>query len=198
MTQAYVVTISFVDGADTVTNSDYKVSLVNAGISIEDVDNDPVVASYPGTLGNRDFTITNAGVLTATADVNNVDNKDPKTILGGESMNVYSLDVQSTNEDVKVDTVVFTVNTDLTDAATNASLYLRNPNDNSMTLVATNTNADIAATTITFDDVENTLVIPQSTRELVLKINTETIGFEKVGETLTGVTITDVDFTNIE
>jgi hypothetical protein len=88
-------------------------------------------------------------------------------------MNVFSIDVQATNEDADVEEVVFTTTKDLTSAVVNASLYLGED------LIATNTNADITATTITFKNLTN-LVIPQETKELKLKLNTATIGYEKV------------------
>jgi hypothetical protein len=190
-TQSYVITVSIVDGNDAVLGSPIKVALVNGGLSVEDDENDAVAATYPVVLSNRNIAVTNAGTLTVTADANNVDNKDPKTILAGTSMKVFSVDVQASNENVDAEEVVFTVDTDLTQAVTNASLYLGD------TLIATNTNADITATTIKFKNL-TTLIMPQETKELRLELNTATIGFEKVGATKTAVNVTQVAFNTVE
>lgn len=190
-TQAYVVTVSIVDGADAVTGSPVRVALVNNGLSVEDDDNDTVAAAYPSTLYERDIAVTNAGSLSVTADANNVDNKDPKTILAGTSMKVFSVDVQASNENVDVEEVVFTTDTNLKNAVTTASLYLGD------TLIATNTNADITATTITFKNLTS-LIIPQETKELRLELNTATIGFEKVGATTLNANVTNVAFNTVE
>jgi len=106
-------------------------------------------------------------------------------------MKVFSVDVQASNENVDVEEVVFTTADDLTNAVTTASLYLGD------TLIATNTNADITTSTITFKNLTS-LIIPQETKELRLELNTATIGFEKVGETLLNSTITQVAFNEVE
>lgn len=198
-TQAYVVTVSIVDGANSVAGSPLRVALdndastinTNTALSVEDDDNDTVTASYPATTSNRNIAVTNAGSLTVTADTNNVDNKDPKTILAGTSTKVFSVDVQASNENVDVEEVVFTTADDLTNAVTTATLYLGD------TAIATNTNADITPTTITFKNLTN-LIIAQSTQELRLELNTATIGFEKVGNVLTNSTIDGVAFNEVE
>jgi hypothetical protein len=190
-TQAYVVTVSIVDGSNAVAGVNIRVALENGGLSVEDDDNDTVSAQYPPAFFNRTIAVTNAGSLTLTADANNVDNKDPKTILAGTSEKVFSVDVQALNENVDVEEVVFTTSDDLSNAVTTASLYLGN------TLIATNTNADITASTITFKNLTN-LIVPQSAQELRLELNTATIGFEKIGETLNALTIDTVEFNQVE
>ncbi len=198
-TQAYVVTVSIVDGNDAVLGSPIRVRLdndsntgnTNLALSVEDDDNDTVTAAYPATTSNRNVAVTNAGTLTVTADTNNVDNKDPKTILAGTSSKVFSVDVQASNENVDVEEVVFTVDSDLRNAVTTATLYLDD------TAIATNINADITATTITFKNLTN-LIIPQSTKELRLELNTANIGFEKVGATTVGANVTAIAFNTVE
>ena len=187
-TTTFVVTLSFVDGVDAVNNSDYNTTLVS--ISAEDDDNDDIAVAA-GLLSAREVTVGNFGILTLTADANNEDNEDAKTILAGESETVFSVDVQATNESMDVETVVFTVDTDLTSAITNASLYLDD------TLIDTNSNSDITATTITFDVLDD-LIVEEMTSELKLVLNTETIGFQKVGSTTSGINVTNVALSDIE
>lgn len=191
--QTFVVTVGIVDGADAVGAgvNDVKASLYS--ISVEDEDNDDVDATFNAALlsstnpavSSRDIDVVNFGTLTLSEDANNDDNKDNKTVLAGTSKVIFSVDVQSQNESVDVETVTFAVDQDLRNAAVNASLYLDN------TLVATNANSDIAAGTITFKNLTS-LVIPQETKELKLAINTATIGFEKVGATVTWLNVTSV------
>ena len=142
-------------------------------------------------FSSKNVVVTNYGAINVIEDINNEDNERNKTILAGESMAIFSVDVQSINESMDVETVVFTVDTDLTSAITNASLYLDD------TLIATNSNSDITATTIIFDDLD-TLIIEEMTSELKLVLNTETIGYQKVGATTTGITITNVALKDIE
>jgi len=96
---------------------------------------------------------------------------------------------------MKVEEVVFTLSsgTDLRSAIVNASLYLDD------TLIDTNTNSNIneGAGTITFDDISD-LVIEESTSELRLSLNTDTIGFQKVGKSLAGLTVTNVALNETE
>jgi hypothetical protein len=187
-TQTFVVTLSFVDGVDAVNNSNYTTTLVS--VSAEDDDNDDIAVTA-GLVSARDVTVGNFGILTLTADANNEDNEDAKTILAGESETVFSVDVQATNESMDVETVVFTVDTDLTSVITNASLYLDD------TLIDTNSNSDIATGTITFDDLD-TLIVEEMTSELKLVLNTESIGYQKVGATTTGINITNVALNDVE
>ena len=114
--------------------------------------------------------------------------------MAGTSTKVFSVDVQASNENVDVEEVVFTTANDLRNAVTTATLYLGD------TVIATNTNADItsaANSTITFKNLTN-LIIAQSTQELRLELNTATIGFEKVGQTLLNTTIDGVAFNEVE
>ena len=109
-------------------------------------------------------------------------------------MKVFSVDVQASNENVDVEEVVFTADSNLKNAVTTASLYLGD------TLIATNTNADItdaANSTITFKNLSS-LIIPQETKELRLELNTATIGFEKVGTTTLNANITNVAFNEVD
>lgn len=75
--QTFVVTVSFVDGANTTlaTNNSYGVKVT--AISAEDDDNDDVTVSGIASLTSaRDITVNDYGILTITADTNNNDNKD--------------------------------------------------------------------------------------------------------------------------
>lgn len=189
--QTFVVTVSFVDGADTTLAANTPYTAILQSISAEDDDNDDVTITWMPLTSARDITVNDFGTLTIVADVNNVDNKDNKTILAGTSKTVFSADVQATNESVDVETAVFTVDTDLRQAVVNGSLYLGD------TLIATNSNSDITATTITFKNLTN-LIIPQETKELKLALNTAKIGFEEVGQTKTGVNVTNVALNTVE
>ena len=191
-TKTFIVTLSFVDGIDAVINGPYNTTLVS--ISAEDDDNDDVTVAANFTSA-RDITVGDFGVLTLAEDDNNDDNDDAKTILAGENETIFSVDVQSTNENMEVETVVFSVNSDLTTAITSASLYLDD------TLIDTNNNSDItwsAGTgTITFEDLD-TLVVEQMTSELKLVLNTETIGYQKVGATTKGIMVTKVALSDVK
>ncbi len=188
-TKTFVVTVSIVDGAAAVANS--PVIMMLQSVSLEDEDNDDVVATGTPTANSRQIAVTNVGAVTIVEDGNNDDNKDAKTILAGTSKKVFSADVQATNESVDVEKVVFTVDTNLTNAITNASLYLGD------TLIATNANSDITANTITFDNL-TTLIIPQESKELKLALNTATIWFEKVGLSVANVNVDVVSLEDIE
>lgn len=117
-----------------------------------------------------------------------------KTILAWESSNALGLFVKATNEDIKIAKAVFTLSgvteTDLKASINNASLYL------AWELIATNTNADISWNTITFDNLTN-LIIPQEDTELKLELNTENIGYQKVGKTILNAKIVSLDTTLI-
>jgi hypothetical protein len=129
-----------------------------------------------------------------TADSNNTDNEDVKTILAGEEAIVYSVDVLATNEDVNVETVRFTLDANLKNVVASAKLYLGDD------LVATATNSDVsddANSTIEFNDIDG-LDIPTSSKELKLALVTENIGFEKIGEAVTDVLVTKVEMEDAE
>lgn len=197
-TQTFVVVVDIIDG-DTVENIGLR-NFEVVDIDIDDEDNDDIVATGTALSGNR-ILVTGAGLLTASFDDSNEANEDPKTILAGtDGAVVFSVDVQSTNEPTDVEDVVFTLAgpnlTDIRNTIANASLYLDG------VLVDTNTNSDIdelsaTSATITFDDLD-TLIVPEQTSELELRLNTESIGFQRVGSSLTGVTVTAVDFSEIE
>ena len=170
----------------------FQIGFENAGYNClisSDIDGDDITVTA-GLVSARDVSVTGFGSVTLTADANNEDNEDDKTLLAGSSEAVFSVDVQSINESMDVETVVFTVDTDLTSEITNASLYLDD------VLIDSNSNSDVTATTITFDDLD-TLIIEESTSELKLVLNTETIGFQKVGGTIIGATVTNVAFTDV-
>ncbi len=183
--QTFVVTVDYVDGADTTTNSPYTLTIRASDISAEDDDNDDVVVSGGTLTSARNVTITNFGTLALSEDAQYTDNRDAKTILAGTNKTIFSIGVQATNESVDVETVVFTVDTDLRNAVESASLYLGD------TLIATNSNSDFASGTITFDSL-TTLIIPQESKELKLMLNTATIWFERVWLSVAGVNVTQV------
>lgn len=106
--QTFVVTLSFVDGTDAVTNSDYAVSLAN--ISIDDDENDDIVITGLPIASARDITVNEAGtVSTLVLDDANADNEFDKLALAGTSKIIASWDVRADNEEVDVETVVFTL-----------------------------------------------------------------------------------------
>ena len=196
-TQTFHVVIDVIDG-DTVENIGFRNFRV-ADIDIDDEDNDDVEAIGTAVSGNR-ILVTGAGLLTASFDASNEANEDPKTILAGtDNVVVFSLDVQSTNEPTDVEDVVFTLNgpdlTNIRNTVQNAELYLDG------IFIDDNTNSDIDVTTggatITFDDLDD-LIIPEQTSELELRLNTNSIGFQRIGSALNNVQVTAVDFTNIE
>lgn len=193
--ETFIVTVSFVDSADAVSASDYTVSLVS--LDIQDDENDDVTPTPVATsiVSNRQITVKGFGVVTLSEDSNNQANEDAKTILAGTSQEVFSLDTQSINESMDVEEVFFTLSgatfADIDDSLVNATLWL---NDQ---LIETNTNSDIYAATSTgttivrFDDLTN-LTVGEQDSELRLVLNTDTIGYQKNGKTLTGLTVTYV------
>lgn len=195
--ETFVVTISIVDGTDAVTNSDYRVSV--QAIDIEDDDNDDVTATGLPATSSRDITVNNAGTIqTLTLDSANEDNEFDKLALAGGSVVIGSWDVRADNEEVDVETVNFTIagfagSNNLRDTVTSATLLLDG------VAVATNTNSDIALsnTGITFDDLTG-LIIPETTTELALQLNTANIGEDFTGEILTGLTVTQIQLDDAE
>lgn len=197
-TRTFVVTMTFVDGNGVSTKSDYNTTITS--LSLYDDETDDVYAngstsSTVSLVSSTSITVTEAGALSVAYDSNNTDNEDPKTLLAGESAVVYSADVQATNEEVDVEKVVFTLSATgsaVKAAIVNANLYLDGQ------LIATNTNADIDETdgTITFDNLTG-LIIPEENSELALGLNTATIGYQKVGATVTGLYVSDVLLTTI-
>jgi S-layer homology domain len=193
--KTFTITVSFVDSttASDAANSPYQVEVLGSNISLEDDENDDVVVGGTYTSA-RDITITDVGSITLTADANNTENKEVKSVLGGNTTAVFSVDVQATNESVDVESVVFTytaATSNLLAAGARAELWLGD------TKIATAPNSDITSTTITFGgtnagDLTN-LIIPQETKELKLAIISETIGYENAGLVVKGVDITDVD-----
>jgi hypothetical protein len=191
--KTFTITVSFVDGVAASANSPYYVEVLAADISLEDDDNDDVTVTGGPYTSARDITVTDVGAITLTADANNNDNKEVKSVLGGLTTAVFSVDVQATNEAVDVEKVTFTYTAatgNLLAAGARAQLWLGD------TLIATAPNADITAATITFGgtnagDLTN-LIIPQETKELKLAIISETIGYEKTGVVVKGVDVTQV------
>jgi S-layer homology domain len=142
--KTFTIAVSFVDGATTslAVNSPYNVVVSGANISIQDDENDDVTVGGTYTSA-RDITVTDTGVLTLTADANNDDNEEAKTILAGTTATVFSVDIQATNETVDVERVIFTYTAragDLLAAGATAQLWLGD------TMIATAPNADIATT----------------------------------------------------
>jgi hypothetical protein len=186
-TETFIVTVSTVD-TSTVVGKVIRVSMDQANLSLEDDENDTITLAS-ATLVDKLITVQDSGSLTLVADVNNDDNDDVKTILAGEESTVYSADVLATNEEVNVETVKFTTNTNLKTIVKSAKLYLDD------TLVATASNSDVsdsATSVITFDNISN-LDIDTTTQELKLALVTEAIGFEKIGSTVSSVLITTVE-----
>ncbi len=146
--ETFIVTLSTTDIYNA-SEDQIKVTLDASTITLEDDETDTV--SVSGTLSDKVITISDTGSLTLTADSQNTDNTDTKTILSGTDATVFSLDALSTNEDVKVETVVFTASENLKTVAKTAKLYLGD------TLVATAANSDVTdATTVAAATIDAT------------------------------------------
>ena len=206
--QTFVVTLDVVDSAGIGMLEAYLY-----GVSMEDDDNDDIYLSQDtntdgdivdvadtdnvdgkGLDAVSNITVNNSGTIATLAmDIANEDNEFDKLALAGNSTVIASYDVRANNEEVDVETVVFTIagGVNLGNSVTNASLLLDGK------VVATNSNSDIGATTITFDDL-STLIIPTSTKEMALQLNTASIGKDKVGATQTALTVTNVVLSNAE
>jgi len=188
-----------VDGSSSVTNSPIEVKLY--GLSLEDDEQDAVYTnldfnkdeildnglnSTPVALdSNADISVTPSGTLSINADSNNDDNDEAKTILAGTDAFVFSTDIIADNEKVKIEKIVFTVNKDLTQAANSASIYLDDK------LIATNSNSDINATSITFENLTKFIVLEENS-ELRLKINSAALGKDNTGIQVENVQVTGI------
>ncbi|MBT5491556.1 hypothetical protein HOK00_04540 [bacterium] len=80
-TETFIVTVSTVDTTDVVGKV-IVASVASADIDVEDDENDAVTLNGPATLNDKLITVKDSGQLVITADANNVDNEDSKTILG--------------------------------------------------------------------------------------------------------------------
>ena len=193
-TQTFIVTLSTVDTTDVVGMVLIAaIDDTETDIDLEDDEND-VVTLASATLSDKKITVKDSGKLTLTADSNNTDNENAKTILAGEEVIVFSADTKATNEEVSAETVVFTLDANLKNIVKSAKLYLDD------TVVATASNSDVtsaANSTITFDNISS-LEFPVTPAELKLAIATESIGYEKIGEDVSGVTVTNVAVSDAE
>ena len=192
-TQEFVITVSFVDGQDAVDNSDYAVTLTS--IDVEDDDNDDVtVTGGLPLLSSREITVNSTGkIVTLDTDAANEDNEFDKLALAGEGVIIASYDVRADNEEVDVETVTFTISGDtaLKNAVINASLLLDG------VVVGTNSNSDISTNSIVFEDLSD-LILPETTTELALRLNTANIGEDFVGVAQTNLQVTNVVFSDAE
>lgn len=137
-TETFIVTVNTVD-TTTVVGKVIVASLDISTLGLDDDENDEITG-LTGTISDKMITVQDSGSLVITADANNDDNEDVKTILAGEETVVYSADVLATNEEVNVETVAFTLNTNLKTIVKSAKLYLDDA------LVATATNSDVIDT----------------------------------------------------
>lgn len=153
--QEFIITVSIVDSI-TVEAAVITVSVEGADVSAEDDDSDDVIVSW-NSDSVKDITVSGQGTVNVTANSDTDDNKDPKTILAWESAFVYSADVEAVNEDVEVDTVVFTISDWLTNAVSTASLFLDDK------LIATNSNSDITWGTAATAEVTSLTVTTANT-----------------------------------
>lgn len=191
--QVFIVTVSFVDSSDAVAGSNYVTQL--KGISIEDDEQDDIIVSTTSIISARAITVNEAGnIPSITQDSANEDNEFDKLALAGNSVVIASYDVRANNEPIDVETVTFNVagaSGSLQNSVVSASLLLDGK------VVFTNRNADISNSTISFVDVTG-LIIPETTTELALQLNTASIGKDKVGEVQTGLTITSITLGDAE
>lgn len=165
---------------------------------MEDEDRDTVDAEgLASVTSSKTITVTGAGELELTFDANNEDNQDAKTILAGEEAVVFSVDTIAKNEAVSAETVEFTLSgtTDYSRLVGSAKLYL----DDALVATATNSNVKSYTNsgTITFENISN-LVFPTESAELRLAIDTETIGYEKIGTGATNLSVTKVVVSDAE
>ena len=192
-TLEFVVTVSIVDGNDATANSPIMTRLV--ALDIDDDENDDVEATGLPLTSAREINVNDTGtIITLAFDDANEDNEFDKQALAGESVIIASYDVRADNEEVDVEEVVFTLEganiAELQNTVINATLLLDGVE------IETNTSGDIAVInattgTITFDDMDD-LILPTSTSELQLQLNTATIGEDEVGEPQTGLIVTNV------
>ena len=189
-TKTFIIVVSIVDWINAVNNRFLIANLVSLGV--EDDDSDDVTAIGLPIESNRQITIAWFWIITLTEDSENEDNKDNKTVLAGDSATIFSIDVRSINESIDIEEVIFTVNTDLRTKIDDASLYLDDK------LINTNNIWDITATTITFDDLTNLIVLKGKTSELKLVLNTDNIGYEEDGSTTIGINVTNVALRDTE
>lgn len=190
--KTFIVTINVVD-SDAVENVVLGVELVNNSLVLEDADRETPTITYSSRNSGKDITVVGSGKVALTADSNNEDNKDAKTILAGEKAVVYSADALATNEKVKVEDVLVTFDSKIKNVVKSASLKYGD------TVVATATNSDItdytSTGTIRFKNISN-FVVDTVNKELKVEIETETIGYEKIGEILTSATVTKVELSD--
>jgi len=187
-TETFVVTVSLADN-DDMTWLVIEVKLPTTELWLEDSDKD-VVSANNGILSDKKISVTNAGSLAISFDSKNDANKDVKTILAGTSKWVVSYDIEATNEEIDIETVVFTLTgANVKNSISTADLKLDG------LVVATATNSKIVngtwSSTITFDNLTK-FIVPTENTELELVLNTATIGFEKVGETVTDIYVESV------
>jgi hypothetical protein len=193
------VYVDVVDGNDA-ANQTIEVSLVS--IDFEDEDNDDVTATPNdlSTLGSANtVTVENAGSVVSSFNTSDDINEDSKTILGGDSAVVYSVELIAENEGVDVDTVVFTLTgagltgfDNINDVVAYAALWLDGE------LIDTNSNADISSTgTITFDNM-NDFIIPEFEVDMQLQLYTNPIGNNNNGAVLQNARVDGVQFIDAE
>lgn len=192
-TQVFIVTVSFVDSTDAVSGGTYVARLTD--ISIEDDEQDDITVTTLPVISARAITVNEAGSLvTLSLDGANEDNEFDKLALAGNSTVIASWDVRANNEEVDVETVTFAIagaSGSLQNSVVSASLLLDGK------VVFTNRNADILNNEIRFVDVTG-LIIPETTTELALQLNTASIGKDKVGQVQTGLTVTAVTLSDAE
>lgn len=192
--ETFIVTLSIVDWVDAVDNSPIRATLKD--ITMFDDDNNEVEYLEGDLISWREVNVTSAGILRLEQNVNNLLNEYPKNILAWTlKEKVFSIDIQSDNEDIDIEEISFVIDKDLSATLKSASLYLNG------TLIATNSYTDISEsgweTTINFPSLTK-LIVPQETAELVLALNTNTIWYEKVWETIMDSLVTEINIIKAE
>ncbi|QFR39249.1 hypothetical protein A9Q91_03360 [Candidatus Gracilibacteria bacterium 28_42_T64] len=141
-------------------------------------------------FSSRIVTITDSGVASLTEDIHSPVNKNIKNILAGTSGKVFSNNIEIVNEDILSSGLIYTFegeNLDLRASISSATLYLGD------TPIAITDFSNIGPNTITF----NFLTIPEGINNLTIGLNTETIGYQKIGHTLRNAKVTGMAFTGI-
>lgn len=193
-TDTFIVVLTLVDGVDAVG----KLLTINGVgaivVTATDDDGDDIIVTWTAPSA-KVLTVTNSGNVVLAYDVNNTPNKEPKTILGWTSRVVASYDVQSQNEATDVETVKVSfadLSGDMNLSLLSARLLLNGVE------VATANNEDYNSWTkeLTFDTL-TALIIPKASTELEVEITTSTIGFEKVGKSIAGETVTNIVLSDV-
>lgn len=189
-----IIKASIIDSSSIVTKT---INATVTAIDIDDEEADPVTITWLAGQVNRNIVVTSAWTIGINYDSSSDLNKNNKTLLAWNKYKIVEYKISAINEEVDVNKIVFTLNwatgTEIKRAIATASIYL------DWKLIDTNTNADInsADKTITFPELD-WFIIPKEEVTLQLEINTSTIGYEKIWETLPDLSVVQLDLLEAE